>query len=192
MAPQARQRGRLPEGILQALYLVGKEPGLELARDTARLYRRLDAADYRQFFAAGGLGEGRARVRANYLMSAFRTDPGRAVDRVLELGRTVGLWQKALPGMEQVVADPVRWRRTVDRVTVAHRRASASGRGGREWVFGALLAELPDEAAARRAISTLRLPERPTPGAPASRAGILAAYRQHRAERDGRLRPVAP
>ena len=187
----AGQDDRLPEGILQGMYLVAKYGDLRLAPETEALYRELGAADYTRFFAAEGLPPGRAAVRTNYLLSVFREDAGRDPARALELGRSVGLWGKVLPGMERVSRDEARWRRTVARVDRAYRQASAQpGRLGRAWVFGALLAELPSEAAARRALSRLSLPQSATPGARATRAEILAAYRQHRAEADGALAPL--
>jgi len=183
------EHDRLAEGILCSLDLVGRHPDLHLAAETAAAYRSLDADALRRFFSGCDLPAGRESARAMHLLTVFRGAPGRNVTRVLELGRSLGLWGKVLPGMDEVTDDEAAWCRTVERVRTAYREACTHpGRLSREWVFGALLAELPDEDAARRALGHLALPDEPEALSCGSRAAILASYRQHRAEANQEIR----
>ena len=187
----SEQRERLAEGVLQSLYLVGRYGQLGLTQETAAVYRELPAADYRAYFAAEGLPRSCAVVRTNHLLCVFREGPGRHMSRALQLGRAIDVWRKILPGLERVTADDAAWCRTVRRVERAYLQATAQpDRLGRSWVFGSLLADLPGVAEARRAMSLLAIDEYAEPGVRACRADILRSWRQHRAEVEGRLRPL--
>lgn len=153
-------RARLPEGLLHALYLVGKRD-LAVAPETERLYRRLPARAFRRFFDARLAGRELAAVRARYVLSAFRAN--RNVERALDLGRRTGFWAKLFPSLRAPLSDETTWRSMLETMREAQgemlARAGGDGEEGRwtrAWLLGALLSPIADVAQVRRELARLR------------------------------------
>ena len=132
---------RLPEGILHAMYLVGKPSEFKVERASLEIYKNMDAATLAEFFSPSTHGDSMAGRRFGYILSAFRVEQNRNTRRSLELGRDSTLWNKVIPEMSSVTHNSSKWRIVGRRVEHAKKKAAKNG-GSRAYVFGAFLSEL--------------------------------------------------
>ncbi len=160
-------QARLPEGLLHAMYLVGKPRPLEMGLDSIRLYQEMGAPVLADFFSPALHGEKIAGRRFGYILSSFRVQSDRTIQRSIELGRRTGFWRKVLPEMSRVTSFVKAWRLVSRRVKLAQTSARLSGKS-RAYVFGAFLSEL-SVGEFEAVLARFAVPERESP------AGILWA-----------------